>query len=211
MFGTVFAGSGMRGLVPGKGRFAGVVNGRSEDEARTAKKCITNGRECSDRRSTRVDSNLVVSCKIRSWPEGMCGHSLRNPSMTATRKAELTETIEQRKARLMTAMEAAVDELLKWEEEAGKPNMTAIEEQVLALRQRLGVVMAQAVIDEQAARSGIERTVDAPRCAECGGPLVNKGRRTKSAVTRVGVLETDRPYACCPHCKRGVLPPGPAA
>lgn len=111
----------------------------------------------------------------------------------------------------MAAMESAVDELLEWEEDAGKPNMTAIEEQVLALRQRLGVVMAQALVDEQAARSGVERTVDAPCCPECGVRLVNKGRRTKSAVTRVGVLETARPYAYCPHCKRGVFPPGPAA
>lgn len=131
--------------------------------------------------------------------------------MTAMRKAKQRETREQRKARLMAAAEAAIDELLAWEESAGKPTMTAIEEEVLALRQRLGVVMAQSVVDEQATRSGIEQAEEAQRCPECGGPLVNKGRREKAAATRVGMLQADRPYAYCPHCKRGVFPPGPAA
>jgi hypothetical protein len=127
------------------------------------------------------------------------------------RQARQAVTKEQRKARLMAAAEAAIDELLLWEESAGRPNMTAIEEQVLALRHQLGVEMAQAVVNEQAARSGVERAEEAPCCPECGGPLINKGRRKRKAVTRLGTLETDRPYAYCPHCNRGVFPPGPSA
>lgn len=125
--------------------------------------------------------------------------------------ANQRESSQQRKAKLMAAAEAAIDELLLWEENAGKPNMTAIENEVLALRQRLGLVLAQSVVDEQAARSSVESAAQAPCCPECGAALVNKGRRKKSTVTRVGELETDRPYAYCPHCKRGVFPPGPAA
>lgn len=131
--------------------------------------------------------------------------------MTATRKANVRESREQRKEKLLAAAEAAIDELLEWEESAGKPNLTAIENEVLALRQRLGIVMAQSVVDEQAARSGVESAAEVPRCPQCGGPLVNKGRREKAAATRVGLLQADRPYAYCPHCKRGVFPPGPAA
>jgi len=130
--------------------------------------------------------------------------------MTETRQAKQRQSSEQRKARLMAAAEAAIDELLEWEESAGKPNMTAIENEVLALRQQLGIVMAQSVVDEQAARSGVESAAEALCCPECGGPLVNKGRREKAAATRVGLLQADRPYAYCPHCKRGVFPPGPA-
>lgn len=131
--------------------------------------------------------------------------------MTVARKAKQRESSEQRKAKLMASAEAAIDELLAWEEGAGRPNMTAIENEVLALRQRLGVVMAQSVVDEQAARSGVESAAEVPCCPKCGGSLVNKGRRAKEAATRVGLLQADRPYAYCPHCKRGVFPPGPAA
>ena len=125
--------------------------------------------------------------------------------------ANQRESSQQRKAKLMAAAEAAIDELLLWEENAGKPNMTAIENEVLALRQRLGLVMAQSVVDEQAARSSVESATEAPCCPICGAVLVNKGRRKKSTVTRVGEVETDRPYAYCPHCKRGVFPPGSSA
>jgi hypothetical protein len=84
--------------------------------------------------------------------------------------------------------------------------MTAIENEVLALRHRLGIVMAQSLIDEQAAQSSVASAAEAPCCPHCGGALVNKGRRKKSSVTRVGEVESDRPYAYCPHCKRGVFP-----
>ena len=125
--------------------------------------------------------------------------------------ASQRQSSEQRKAKLMAAAEAAINELLLWEESVHKPNMTAIENEVLAIRQRLGIVMAQSVVDEQAARSSVESAAQAPCCPTCGASLVNKGRRKKGTVTRVGELESDRPYAYCPHCKRGVFPPGPAA
>lgn len=121
------------------------------------------------------------------------------------------ETDAQRKARLMAAAEAAIDRLLAWEKRVEAPNLTEIEDEVLALRHQLGVEMAQSVLDEQAERSGIERAGEPEPCPECGGVLVNKGRRKKKAATRLGELETDRPYAYCPRCGRGLFPPGPAA
>lgn len=120
------------------------------------------------------------------------------------------ETVEQRKARLMAAAEAAIDRLLAWEERVDKPNITAIEEEVLAIRRELGLEMLQAVVDEQAARSAIERSAEPERCPACGRELVNKGRRKKKAATRLGEIETERPYAYCPHCGQGSFPPGPA-
>ena len=120
------------------------------------------------------------------------------------------ETAPQRKARLMATAEAAIDRLLAWEQGVDKPTMTAIEEEVLALRHELGLAMAQSVLDAQAQRSGIERSGEPDCCPQCGGVLVNKGRRKKKAATRLGEIETERPYAYCPHCGRGLFPPGPA-
>jgi hypothetical protein len=121
------------------------------------------------------------------------------------------ETDVQRKARLMAAAEAAIDRLLAWEKRVDKPNMTAIEDEVLAIRHQIGVVMAQSVLDGQAERSGVERTGEPEHCPACDGALVNKGRRKKKTATRLGELETERPYAYCPRCGRGLFPPGPAA
>lgn len=124
--------------------------------------------------------------------------------------AQVPETVEQRKARLMAAAEAAIDRLLAWEERVDRPNLTAIEEEVLAIRRELGLEMMQAVVDEQAARSAVERSGEPALCPECGRALVNKGRRKKKAATRLGEIETERPYAYCPHCGQGSFSPGPA-
>jgi YgiT-type zinc finger domain-containing protein len=135
----------------------------------------------------------------QGWGEGKQG------------KGRQPETDEQRKARLMAAAEAAIDRLLAWEKRVDKPTLTAIEDEVLAIRHELGLAMAQTVLDEQAERSGIERAGEPEQCPECGGLLVNKGRRKRKAATRLGEVETDRPYAYCPQCGRGLFPPGPAA
>lgn len=121
------------------------------------------------------------------------------------------ETAAQRKAELMAAAEAAIDRLLAWEQGVDKPNMTAIEDEILAIRHQLGLAMVQSVLDEQAGRAGIERASEPDACPACGGVLVNKGRRKKKAATRLGETEINRPYAYCPQCGRGLFPPGPAA
>ncbi|MGL4650623.1 MAG: hypothetical protein ACRC1H_14540 [Caldilineaceae bacterium] len=124
------------------------------------------------------------------------------------KKAAQTESQAQRKARLMAAAEAAIDELLQWEEQSVKPNLAAIEEQVLAVRQQLGVTLGETLLAEQAAQTAAEMAVDVPLCPTCGSALINKGRRKKVVTTRLGELESERPYAWCPVCKHGIFPPG---
>lgn len=124
------------------------------------------------------------------------------------KQAAQTESQAQRKARLMAAVETAIDELLHWEAQSVKPNLTAIEEQVLAVRQQLGVTLAETLLEQQAAESAAEMAVGMPLCSTCGSLLVNKGRRKKRVTTRVGEVESERPYAYCPVCKHGVFPPG---
>jgi DNA-directed RNA polymerase subunit RPC12/RpoP len=124
------------------------------------------------------------------------------------KQAAQTESQAERKARLMAAAEAAIDELLQWEEQSVKPNLAAIEEQVLAVRQRLGVVLGETLLEKQAAQSAAEMAVQTPRCPTCGSALVNKGKRKKVVTSRLGELESKRPYAWCPVCNHGVFPPG---
>ncbi len=124
------------------------------------------------------------------------------------KQAAQTESQAQRKARLMAAAEAAIDELLQWEAQSVKPNLTAIEEQVLAVRQQLGMTLAETLLAKQAAENATEMAVDVPLCPTCGSALVNKGKRKKVVTSRLGELHSERSYAWCPVCKHGVFPPG---
>jgi hypothetical protein len=51
----------------------------------------------------------------------------------------------------MQQAEQTIDELLDWTDETPAPNLTQIEDIILALRQRLSEQMAQEVIEAQAA------------------------------------------------------------
>lgn len=124
------------------------------------------------------------------------------------KQAQQTMTLAQRKAEWMAAAEAAFDALLQWEAQAVKPNLTALEDQVLAVRQQLGVEMAESLLAHQAAQAAAEMTVEPVQCPTCGAALETKGERRKVFTTRLGELESERPYTYCPTCKRGVFPPG---
>lgn len=116
----------------------------------------------------------------------------------------MKRTQSQKRAEMMATAEQAIDELLAWEETTAAPNLTQIEDKVLALRQRLSKQMAQIVVEEQATRQPTE----APRCPDCGEVMVSKGSKRKTTVSRVGTLEIARNHYYCPRCKSGVFPPG---
>jgi hypothetical protein len=59
---------------------------------------------------------------------------------------------EERKARLMKAVEEVIDELLGWSEAAPESNLTQIEAVVGRLRKALGEQKALEVIDAQEAK-----------------------------------------------------------
>ena len=50
--------------------------------------------------------------------------------------------------------------------------------------------------------------VAAPRCPQCNQPMQSKGGKAKTVVAQVGDLQFARTHYYCPHCERGVFPPG---
>jgi hypothetical protein len=113
-------------------------------------------------------------------------------------------TRAQKKAKLAKAAEALIEQLLDWDERTSAPNLTQIEDEVLALRQRFGAEMVSAVLAGQEA----QQPVEAPSCATCGGVMRKKGRKRKGVESRVGAVQLEREYYYCAGCKSGLFPPG---
>ena len=105
---------------------------------------------------------------------------------------------------LMAAAAEVIKEYLDWAEQAGAPNLSEIEEEVLRLRQRLGEQMAVVVLEGQAAR----QLVEGPRCAQCGGEMRYKGQKGNAVTSRIGCIRVARGYYHCAACQSGVFPPG---
>ena len=109
------------------------------------------------------------------------------------------------KGELMAAAEASIEKLLQWSEQQEKPNLGAIEQIVLEIRQTMSKTMAEAVIEQQAA----VQPVPGPACPECGGEMRYKDKHRKQVTSWVGELTLERGYYYCDHCKRGLFPPRP--
>lgn len=112
-------------------------------------------------------------------------------------------TREQKKAKLEAAATALIEELLAWDEQHEKPNLTQIEDEVLALRQRFGQAMAGTLVAGQEARQPVEM----PVCEQCGQPMRTKGAKQKAVESRVGGLKIERDYYHCRDCGSGHFPP----
>lgn len=104
----------------------------------------------------------------------------------------------------MKEAERIIDELLSWEAEVEKPNLSQIEAVVLELRERLSQKMAESVIAGQEE----VRPVPGPECGECGSEMRYKGQKSKRVQSWVGQLELDRGYYYCQACGVGDFPPG---
>lgn len=110
----------------------------------------------------------------------------------------------RKKARLMGCAEQLIDEMLDWDEETLRPNLTQIEDQVLELRKRFGEELAREVVEGQEAK----RPVPGPPCPKCKQEMSYKGQKEVTPLTRVGEVKMERGYYYCPHCKVGFFPPG---
>lgn len=110
------------------------------------------------------------------------------------------------KAELQAEAERLIEELLNWTEQTEAPDLTAIEEQVLKLRQQFGEQLAAAAVGRQPTAEPL--TV---RCPECGRPMHQKKKRQRRRVeSRVGEVPLKRAYYYCDHCQVGLFPPGSA-
>jgi DNA repair exonuclease SbcCD ATPase subunit len=119
----------------------------------------------------------------------------------------MKENREQKKAKLMARVEKAVEELLEWQENTDRPNLTQIEDLILKLRAEIGEEMANQLLEGLAE----EAPVPGPACPVCGQEMRNKGRRGKQMHSRVGDMEYERGYYACPECEQGFFPPRPTA
>jgi len=114
-------------------------------------------------------------------------------------RAELQAELEAEAARLIAAM-------LDWTEQTDAQDLTAIEDEVLKLRQQFGEKLAAAAVAQQLTVAPL--TV---MCPQCGRPMHQKKKRQPRRVQgRAGEVALSRAYYYCDHCRVGLFPPGPA-
>lgn len=111
---------------------------------------------------------------------------------------------EGQKAELMKKAEELIEEMLDWQEKAGKANLGQIEEEILEIREKLGKEMLASILRHQ--EEG--QTVPGPKCAECGEEMSYKGQKKKQVETMAGGVRLERTYYYCSSCKQGLFPPG---
>ena len=96
------------------------------------------------------------------------------------------------------------DQLMEWEAENDRPNLTQIEDIVLELRKRFGEQLAEKVLMRQEQRQPAERVF----CPTCGDEMRPKGLTGTQGESRVGALKIEREHYYCPRCQEGIFPPG---
>ncbi len=119
----------------------------------------------------------------------------------------MRHTREQKRAELLQAAEAMIEEYLDWEEQAAEPNLGQIEAAVLKVRRQLSERMAVVAIEDQDAA----RPVEAPVCPHCGERMRYKGQKARTVESLVGTLRFQRAYYHCAHCKSERFPPQESA
>ncbi len=110
----------------------------------------------------------------------------------------------QKKVRLLRKAEKMIEELLDWTDTTKEPNMTQIEEKVLALRQEFSEAMSREVIESQETK----QLAASPPCPKCGEETRYKGQKRIEPQTWVGEVRFKRGYYYCEKCKVGFFPPG---
>lgn len=114
-------------------------------------------------------------------------------------RAELQAELEAEAAQLIAA-------LLDWTEQTDAPDLTAIEDEVLKLRQQFGERLAAVAVAQQPTAEPL--TV---KCPQCGRPMHQKKKRQRRRVQgRAGDVALSRAYYYCDHCRVGLFPPGSA-
>lgn len=114
-------------------------------------------------------------------------------------------TPEELKAHLMAQAEAMIDEMLARKSKAEDITLSEIEQLAIGG----GRDFREAVLKSLTEDSSQSETREARVCTECGQEMHYKGKRGKAVVTEAGEVQVKRDYYYCPHCQRGLFPPGP--
>ena len=115
----------------------------------------------------------------------------------------MKKTRQELEAKLAAQSKQVIQELLDWNETHETPDLTQIEDIVLALREKLSRAMVASVVESQENVQPVEL-----RCPACGGSMRYKGRKEKVVESRVGTVELERDHFYCERCKEGIFPPG---
>jgi len=102
--------------------------------------------------------------------------------------------------------EAVIDELLARKPKAEDITLSEIERLAIGG----GQDFREAVLKRLTEESCQSETRETMRCPECSQVMHYKGKRGKAVVTEAGEIHVERDYYYCPHCQRGLFPPGPA-
>jgi len=111
---------------------------------------------------------------------------------------------EKLEAEFLAEAKELFDELMEWEGEHERPDLTQIEDIILELRQRFGEQLAEKVLQRQEDRQPAERVL----CPKCGDEMRPKGLKGNQVESRIGVLKIEREHYYCPRCQEGIFPPG---
>jgi hypothetical protein len=112
---------------------------------------------------------------------------------------------KEMEAALEAQSKQVIQELLDWNETHPTPDLTQIEDIVLALREKLSQAMVEQVVENQEQVQPVEVA-----CPNCGGKMRYKGRKGKGVESRVGEIDLERGYYYCETCQQGIFPPGSA-
>jgi len=115
----------------------------------------------------------------------------------------MRKTRAEKEQELEAMAKEMIRQMLDWDEQQEKPNLSQMEELVMGLRQRMGKQMLETLANEQETREPVIVV-----CEKCGQEMRNKGEKVKVVESRVGGVELKRDYYYCPACKRGIFPPG---
>jgi uncharacterized protein with PIN domain len=116
----------------------------------------------------------------------------------------MRKTREQRQTELQAKANEIIQRLLDWTDQTERPNLTQMEDEILALREELSRTMLENILSAQEATQPAE----GEKCANCGRPLRYKGRRSGQVESRIGATDLERGYYYCPECQTGIFPPG---
>mgnify|MGYP001040314454 CR=1 FL=1 len=107
------------------------------------------------------------------------------------------------KERLLQEYAEELDDLLEKLDPESELSLTEIEDAALALRQRAGEDVTQALTETQQ-----EPPKPDEMCSHCGQKMRYKGKKPKQISTRSGEVVVKRPYYYCENCQQGFFPPG---